>query len=160
MEKIINDNSNEDEKNFKYIYFIMTYDKFKQFKVYLSPEYKGSNTLEKISEISLNIENAFLSSDVYRFRIIEDNLILNKDHKDCHIPVNVESEKEKYQYVIKLRDLKKDFYEYNFEIKKFNILLLDYRKQFEIYIDILRNKFSKEQNSPENEDLIFQLNLC
>ena len=154
MEKIINDNSNEDEKNFKYIYFIMTYDKFKQFKVYLSPEYKGSNTLEKINEISLNVENAFLSSDVYRFRIIEDNLILNKDHKDCHIPVNVESEKEKYQYVIKLRDLKKDFYEYNFEIKKFNILLLDYRKQFEIYIDILRNKFSKEQNSPENEDLI------
>jgi len=155
---MINDNSNKiDDKNFKYTYFIITYDKLKQLKqlkVYLSPEYKGSSTLEKIKEISLKAENGFLSSYVYRFRIMEETLNLKTVHKDYHIPVNVENEKEKYQYIIKIKDLKKNFYEYNFEIKKLNILLLDYRKQFEIYLDILRNKFSKEQNLAENEDLI------
>ena len=151
MEKRTNDNLN---KNDKYIYFTITFDKFKKLKVYLSPEYKGFNTLEKIHDISLDVENGFLSLEVYRFKIIEEELNLNIEHKDYHIPVNVESENEKYQYVIKLKNLKKDFYEYNFEIKKLNILLFDYRKQFEIYVDILRNKYLKEQNSPENEDLI------
>ena len=50
--------------------------------------------------------------------------------------------------------MKKDFYEYNFVIENLDILLLDYQKQFEIYLDILRNKFLKEKDTPENEELI------
>ena len=50
--------------------------------------------------------------------------------------------------------MKRDFYEFNFEIKELNILPLKYQKQFEIYVDILRNKYQKKQNTPENEDFI------
>ena len=139
---------------FKYIYFIITYDKSKQLKVYLSPEYKGSDSLEKVNDKPYLAENELLISDEYRFKIIEDYFVQQKGQKEFQIPINVESENEKYQYVIKLKDLKKDFYEYNFVIGELDILLLDYQKQFEIYIDNLRHKFLKEQNTPENEDLI------
>ena len=150
--KKVEENSNINDKIFKYIYFIITYDKSKQFKVYLSPEYKISSILEKVNDKSYDVENSLLTSDVYRLKIIEDDLKLQKDQKEYQVPINVEN--EKYQYIIKLKDLNKDFYEYNFEIRELNILLLDYQKQFEIYIDILRNKLKKKQNTPENEDFI------
>ena len=144
-------NPNINNNIFKYIYFIVTYDKSKQLKIYLSPEYKGSDTLEKVNDKPYLVENQLLTSDVYRFKIIENGFVKQKEYQ---IPVKVESGNEKYQHVIKLKDLKKDFYEYNFVIENLDILLLDYQKQFEIYVDILRNKFLKEKNTPENEDLI------
>jgi len=140
------------DKIFKYIYFIITYDKSKQLKVYLSPEYKGANTLEKINDNFFEEENGLFTSDVYRFKIIEDSLKLNEGQKEYQIPVFIEN--KKYQYIIKIRDLKRDYYEYNFEIKEIDVILLDYQKQFEIYLDILRNKFKKKQNTPENKDFI------
>ena len=111
-----NQNANNNKK-FKYIYFIITYNKFKlkQFKVCLSPEYKGYNSLEKINKKSFDEENSFLSSDGYRFKIIKESLKLEKNQKEYQISVNVEIENKKYQYIIKLKDLERDFYEYNFE---------------------------------------------
>ena len=139
---------------FKFIYFIITYDKSKQLKVYLSSEYKGSDSLEKVNDKPYLAENELLISDEYRFKIIEDDFAQQKGQKEYQIPINVENENEKYQYVIKLKDLKKDFYEYNFVIGELDILLLDYQKQFEIYLDNLRHKFLKERDTPEHEDLI------
>ena len=143
-----------DNKNIKYIYFIITYEKSKQLKVYLSPKYKDSHSLENIYNKSLDEEKGLFTSDVYRFKIIDDSLNLKIGQKENQIPVNIESENKKYQYIIKIRNLKRDFYEYNFEIKELNILPLDYQKQFEIYTDILRNKYQKKQNTPEKEDFI------
>jgi len=47
-EKKIIENKN-DNKIIKYTYFIITYEKSKQLKVYLSPKYKDFNSLEKIN---------------------------------------------------------------------------------------------------------------
>ena len=149
------DNSKiKDKQKFKYAYFIIPYYKLKQLKVYLSPEYKGSDSLEKINDKSFEVGKGFLSTDVYRFRIMENSLMLEKGQIDYHIAVNIENENEKYQYIIKLNNLQMDYYEYNFEIKELGVLPLNNQKQFEIYLDILRNKFQKKQNSIENEDFI------
>jgi len=143
-----------DENKFKYIYFIITYYKSKNLKVNLSPEYKESDSLENLDDKSFKKQKDFLYSDVYRLKIIEDAIHLQEGQKEFQIPINVENENKKYQYIIKLIDLKRDFYEYNFEIKELDILPLDYQKQFEIYLDILRNKFKKGLNTLENEDFI------
>jgi len=141
-------------QTFKYIYFIITYDKEKQLKIYLSPEYKGFDSLEKINDKSYNAESGIFSSDIYHFKIIEEDLNLKEGQKEYQITVNIDDENKKYQYIIKLRDLKKDFYEYNFEINELDVLKLDYQYQFEIYLDFLRNKLYKKQNTSENEDFI------
>ena len=151
-EKKVDENLAVNDKIIKYIYFIITYDKSKQLKVYLSSDYKGADTLEKINDNSFDAENGLFTSDVYRFKIIEEDLKPKEGKKEYEIPVYIEN--EKHQYIIKLKDLKRDFYEYNFEIKELDVLLLDYQKQFEIYLDILRTKFQKKQNTSENEDFI------
>ena len=151
-EKKVQENAMANDKIIKYIYFIITYDKSKQLKVYLSSEYKGADTLEKINDIPFDAENGLFTSDVYRFKIMEEDLKLKQDKKEYQIPVFIENEKNKY--IIKLKDLKRDYYEYNFEIREIDVLLLDYQKQFEIYLDILRIKFQKKQGTPENEELI------
>ena len=149
------ENSNKNEKIFKYIYFIITYDKSKQLKLFLSKKYKGSNSLEKVNDKSYELDNGKFTSDVYRFKLIEEAFDYKNGQKEYQIPINVEN--KNYQYIIKLKDLKRDFYEYNFEIKELNILLLDYQKQFEIYADILRNKYKKTQQTRENDDFIISI---
>jgi len=57
------------------------------------------------------------------FKFIEEAIHLKEDQKEFQIPINVENENKKYQYIIKLKDLKRDFYEYKFEIKELDILL-------------------------------------
>jgi len=151
--------SSNDENKFKYIYFIITYNKSKKLIVNLSPEYKEFDSLEKLDNKSFQEEKDFLYSDVYRFKIIEEAIYLLEDQKEFPIPINVENENKKYQYIIKLKDLKRDFYEYNFEIEELDVLPLNYQNQFEIYLDILRNKFQKEQNTSENEDFILSTQL-
>ena len=148
-EKYEEEKLNKNDKIFKYVYFIITYDKSNQLKVFLS-KYKGSETLEKVNDKSYDSENGLFTSDIYRFKIIEE--AFEKDIKEYQIPINVGN--KHYRYIIKLKDLKRDFYEYNFEIKELDILLLDYQKQFEMYVDILRNKYKKNQKTPENEDFI------
>ena len=41
---------NIENKEYKYVYFIDNHDKTKKLKIYLSPEYKGADTLEKLEE--------------------------------------------------------------------------------------------------------------
>ena len=148
-------NSNKNDKRFKYVYFIMTYDKSKQIRVFISKKYKSSNTLEKVNDKSYESDNGKIISDVYRFKIIEEDFDYQKPLIEYQMPINIGN--DNYQYIIKLKDLKRDFYEYNFEIKELNILLLDYQKQFEIYVDILRHKYKKKQSTPENEDFIISI---
>jgi len=151
-EKKVEENSMVNGKIFKYIYFIITYDKSKKLKVYLSPDYKGAGTLKKINDNSFDDKNGLSKSDVYRFEIMEKSLKLKEGQKEYQIPVYINN--KKYQYIIKIKDLKRDYYEYNFEIKEIDVLLLDYQKQFEIYLNILRNKYKIKQRTPENEDFI------
>ena len=142
-----------EHNEFKYINFIITHHKSKELKVYLPSEYRGSQSLEKINDKAINERNDLLTSDIYHFKIIKEAFNLKIGQEEYQIPVNIEYENEKYQYFIKLKDLERDFYEYNFEIKDL-VYPLNYQKQFEIYLDILRNKFHKEQNTKENEDFI------
>ena len=107
-----------DNKQIKYIYFIITYEKSKQLKVYLSQKYKDSHSLEKINDKSLDEYKGFITSDVYRFKIIDDSLNLQNDQEEYQIPVNVESEDKKYKYIIKLRNLKRDFYYFTIRLPK------------------------------------------
>ena len=74
-----------DNKQIKYIYFIITYEKSKQLKVYLSQKYKDSHSLEKINDKSLDEYKGLITSDVYRFIIIDDSLNLQNDQEEYQI---------------------------------------------------------------------------
>ena len=121
-EKITNTPENAENKNTdNFVYFMTAYEKSKEYKIYLPQEYKDSE-IEKIEEISEEKNNFILIIKIYRFKIIFDNL--DKGHQ---IPVIMEEEDQsKHQYIIKLGNLKKDFYEYNFIIEKIDVLPLKY----------------------------------
>ena len=73
VEKSNEEIKNMDDKEYHFIYFIESHDKSKQFKIYLSPEYKDSNTLEMVEEKdSSNIRNSLISK-LYRFKLFPDN---------------------------------------------------------------------------------------
>ena len=151
-EKINNDNKNkyDNDKEEKYVYFMTPYEKSKEYNTYLSEEYNGNETLETIEEIYENKRNLCLKIKIYRFKIIPKS-----DVKIYKIPVIMEEENHtKHEYIIKLTNIKKDFYEYNFKIEAIDVLPMKYEKQFEIYTDILRNKYKIKQIDKENIDFI------
>ena len=84
------------------------------------------------------------------------NLLKNKnENNEFQINVFIEDEnKNKYNYTFTFKDINRDFYEFNFKIYGIDILPLELDEQFEIYSNILRKKYKKEQNTKENEDLI------
>ena len=73
-------NTNENKNIF--IYFNVAYEKSKKYKIYLSEEYKGFDTLEKIEEKELVELNDSLILQIYRFQILlkllRFNFILKK----------------------------------------------------------------------------------
>jgi len=146
--------TNTNEQRNIYIYFNVAYEKSKKYKIYLSEEYKGFNTLEKIEEKELEELNASLILQIYRFKIILENE--NDYKKRPEFIVYVEEENSyKNQYIIKINDLKRDFYEYNFKIEKIDILPLKYQQQFLNYSQLLKNKYKIKQGTKENDDFIF-----
>ena len=157
----IKDNSqqqNVQNLEYKYIYFIVNFEKSKKIKIYLSSEYQGADTLEKVQEII----NDSSSSIIYRFKIIPE--FLKKDDKNKKYQIVVIAEEEninenKYKHIIKFDDIEKDYYEYNFKIKELDILPLKYETQFELYLQLLRKKYNKVKNSKENDDLILSTQL-
>ena len=163
MENISNLNYNEKKSENKYvnqcnyIYFNFKYEKNKNYKICLSPYYKASISLELIEEKDLDYYSFIepLIIKVYRFKIIPD-LLKKKNLKDeFEIDVIFEEEnKAKHNYTIKFKDNNKNFYEYKFKIEEINILPLELDEQFQIYSNILRNKYRKSQETKENEDFI------
>ena len=157
----IKDNSqqqNVQNIEYKYIYFIVNFEKSKKIKIYLSSEYKGGDTLEKVEEIM----NDSSLSVIYRFKIIPEFLKKGDKNKKYEIVVIAEEENRNestHKYIIKFDDIEKNYYEYNFKIKELDILPLKYETQFELYLQLLRKKYNKVKNSKENDDLILSTQL-
>ena len=150
-------NANENENRNIFIYFNIAFEKSKKFKIYLSQEYKGFNTLEQIEKKDLVELNNSLTLEIYRFQIILEVVSenVNDKNKNHEFTIYVEEENsDKHKYIIKVNDLKKDFYEYNFKIEKIDILPLKYEQQFVNYSHLLKNKYKKLQGTKENDDFI------
>ena len=143
------------ENRDNYIYFIDTHDKSRKLKIFLSPEYKGADTLENIQEKDMSQINDTSSTIIYRFKIIPEYLKKEEKKKDYEIIVIAEEENgTQHQYIIKFKDTNKDHYKYDFKIEQVDILPLPYEQQFDFYVEILRKKYKKQQNTIENEDFI------
>ena len=148
----------QDTKIYNYIYFNFKQDKSKQYKIYLSSNYNASDTLELIEEKDLDEE--FIETlivKVYRFKILPDLLKKEKENGKDKFEIELifeEENEDKHHYIIRFKDIDRDFYEYNLEIVGINILPLELDEQFDIYLEILK-KNNKNQESKEYEDLIF-----
>ena len=151
-EKPKKDGKNNEER---YIYFIDSHDKSKQLKIFLDSEYKGADTLEKVQEVDMTNIDPSSSTTIYRFKILPEALKKVEGKKEYEIVIIVEEENgTQHQFFLNLRDIKKDYYEYNFTIEKVDILPLDVEIQFQIYVDLLRKKYRIMQESRENEEFI------
>ena len=139
--------------DYKFVYFIDTHEKTKKFKIYLSDEYEGKNTLEVITEKEIKKELNELSSEVYRFKIIPDSLKKDEE-QNYQILILGEEDGKNYQYRIKFNDATKDIYEYDFNIEQIDFQPLSHEEQFEIYVEIVRKIYKKKMDTPENENLI------
>lgn len=148
---------NNENKEHHFIYFIESHEKTKEIKVYLSPNYKDSDTLEMIEQKdSSNIKNSLISN-IYRFKIYPDNYEPNK--KEENVTLIMEDKSNKSEYIIKINDIHMDFYDYNLRMNKIDIFKLSYEQQFQIYIDYLRKKLNIKQNSKENDEFIISTHL-
>ena len=162
MENSPNLNQNKEQsenkgvKRFNYVYFNFKYNKKKKYKIYFSSNYNASDTLELIEEKSLNItpiEPSILK--IYRFKILPYLLKKENEHNEFEIELVFEEENEdKHHFIIRFKDTDRDFYEYNLRIEEIDLLPLELDEQFEIYSDILRNKYKKNQKTKENQDFI------
>jgi len=147
---------NQAEKKYNYIYFNFKHEKGRQYKIYLSSNYNASDTLELIEE--KNIDNYFIGHlivKVYRFKILPDLLKKKNENNEFEIELIFEEEnKDKHHYTIRFKDIDRDFYEYKLKIEGIDILPLELDEQFGIYLEILKDKYKKNQKAKENEDFI------
>jgi len=146
---------NNDKKGYNYIYFNFNHEKNKKYNIGLSSEYIASDNLELIEEKDLDAYFSSLIVKVYRLKIVPDLLKNKNENNEFQIDVFIEEENNnKHDYIFKIKDINRDYYEFNFKIEGIDILPLELEEQFEIYSDILRTKYKKEQNTKENEDFI------
>ena len=157
-----NKEQKEDKENnepkIDYIYFIDSHAKEKQINISLSPEYKDGK-LEKIEIKDLKELDDSLCVFIYRFNIIPESFQKEEGKKAFKVTILAEDEKgTKDEFIIVLKDIKKDYYEYSFKLEKLKVIPLRNEQEFEIYIDYLR-KNGKKQASRENEQLILSTQL-
>ena len=161
MENSPNSNTNkeqsekQDTKKYNYIYFNFKQEKSKQYKIYLSSDYNASETLELIKE--KHLDDTFIEPliiKVYRFKILPDLHKKKNEHDEFEIELIFEEKNEdKHHYIIRFKDIDRDFYEYKLKIEGIDILPLELDEQFDIYAELLK-KNNKNQKTKENEDLI------
>ena len=137
--------------NYNFVYFIVSHDNGKKYKIDLPEEYEGKDSLEKIIQKKFNE----LFSEIYRFKIIPGTLKKGEDQKYQVIILAEDEEGNKHQCIIKFDDETKDYYEYDFKVEEIDFKLLSHEEQFEIYVEILRKIFHKDISTLENENLIF-----
>ena len=92
---------------------------------------------------------------VYRFKIYPDVLKKNENNEFKIDVILEEDNGTNHSYTIGFKDIDRDFYEYKLRMEGIDILPLELDEQFQIYLDILRNKYKKNQKTKENEDFIF-----
>ena len=119
----------QENSDYKFVYFIDTHEKTKKFKIHLSDEYKGKDTLEVVTENDIKKELNELSSEVYRFKIIPDSLKKDEEQNYQILILGEEENKKNYQYRIKFKDSTKDFYEYDFNIEQIDFQPLSYKEK-------------------------------
>ena len=143
-------------KEHHFIYFIESHEKSKNIKIYLSSNYEDSNTLEMMEEKdSSQIQNSLISK-IFRFKLYPDN---EPNEKEKEITIIIDDQFKKSEYILKIKDIHKDFYEYNLKSNTIDIVKLSYEQQFEIYVEFLRKKLKKLQTSKENEEFIISTQL-
>ena len=151
----------QENKVYHFVYFIESHDKSKRLEVVL-PYYKNSNTLELVEEKdSSQIRNSLISR-VFRFKIFPDEVHKEQKKPPYKFVIIIKDKNNaanESQYTIKLRDIKNDFYEYNLKMDKVEVIPLSYEQQFNIYVDILRNKLKKKQGSKESDEFIMSTQL-
>ena len=148
------------DKEERYIYFIDSHDKSKNLKIFLDSQYKGTDTLEKAQEVDMTNIDPSSSTTIYRFKIFPEELKREEGKKEYEIVILAEEENgNQHQFILKIRDIKKDYYEYNFVIEKIDILPLGVETQFQLYADLLRGKYKKRQETRENEEFILSTQL-
>jgi len=146
----------KEENEYHYIYFIVAHEKDKKYKIYLSNFYEFANTLEIVDKKNIFMKNCILVSSIYRFKFLKSSALSNSNE----FYVFMEDEYNiKDNYIIKIKDSDKDFYEYNFKLENIGIIRLNYEQQFGMYVDMLRKKFGKKRDSKENEELILSSQL-
>ena len=119
-------------KKDNFIYFIYTHEKNKTFQISISKDYKENESWKKIKQYEKKKELIELSSDVYRFKIIQGAIEKKEDEQKYHILVMAKSDGDKiYQYDIKFTDDLKDFFVYNFNLEDINYQPLSLEEQFE-----------------------------
>ena len=160
MEYSENSGKNEN-RDYNFVYFIHTYEKYRYLKIFLPEEYIGKDTLEEITYLKYEKEkdlNELITYEVYRFKIIPE--ALKKDEDQIYqLLIFAEDESGKnYQNIIKITEEKKDIFVYDFvydfHMTELNIHFLSHEKQFEIYSETLKRRLLKKYNSKENESLI------
>ena len=167
-DKPANEKGKEDKGNCHFAYFIDTHEKTKKFKIYLSDEYEGANSLEKVQKKEKDVKKDEMKEvgkdekqicpEVYRFKIIPGALKKDEDEKYQILVLAEDENQKKAQYIIKFMDDNKDYYEYDFNIEELDEHILSHEEQFEIYVEILRSTYKKQMATPENENLIASTN--
>ena len=146
----MDENSSKENMNSKFVYFNIVKSKTKKYNLYLSSEYE-QNALEKIEEKDLPEKDDILV--IYRIKILPQKIQKKRNFYNFEVIIE-EDNGHQHKYIIRSNDIDKDFYEYNFKMEGIDILPLSYEQQFEIYLDILRNKYKKNQKTQENYDFI------
>ena len=145
-----------EEKEYHFIYFIVTHEKDKKYKIYLSNFYEFANSIEIIDKKNVFMKNCILVASIYRFKFLNSS---SKNYSNEFYVFMEDENNNKENYIIKIKDSNKDYYEYNFKLENIGIIKLNYEQQFGMYVDLLRNKFEKKRDSKENEELILSSQL-
>ena len=145
-----------DDREHHFIYFIESHEKSKQIEVKLSPEYKDSSTLETLDEKEINKKKISLIYKLYRFKLFPANYEENNNEVEIPIIITEIKNGEEFtsEYNIKVKDIRKDFYEYNLQMETINDIKLSYEQKFEIYVECLRKKLKIKQIAKENDEFI------
>ena len=62
-----------EEKEYHFIYFIVTHEKDKKYKIYLSNFYEFANSIEIIDKKNVFMKNCILVASIYRFKFLNSS---------------------------------------------------------------------------------------
>ena len=112
MDENDKDKTNQNEKqkrDYNFIYFIDTHEKTKKFKIYLSEEYEGADSLEVIKQKEIKKPPIELSTIIYRFKIFPGSITRGEGQKYELLVYAEDEENKKHQYKIQFTDETKDY---------------------------------------------------
>ncbi len=147
------------EKPYNYVYFILSYDIFRNVNISLSKKYSESNTLEVIEKTEITNKIATFSILVYRFKFFPKKILEKfKNPEKFELEVFLEENNKKFSNKIKSIDINHDNYIYNFEIieisnKPIDKLEMNIMDQFDLYLKMLSKK-ELNMNNKEKDDII------